>query len=92
MLLNTDVTAEPSKAPEKLGVKTQKWGFKNHVSTKICLSSTNFALFLAKVGRQLTTLPPMLPKTPLHILKFHVSNIIFLYNMNDETYYFSFYI
>ena len=48
----------PSEGTEKWGVKTQKWGGKNQILAKICLLLTNFDPFLAKVGGQLTPLPP----------------------------------
>ena len=50
--------AGPSEGTEKWGVKTQKWKGKNQISAKICLLMTNFDPFLAKVGGQLTPLPP----------------------------------
>jgi len=52
------VLTGPSEATEKWGVKTQKWGGNNQILAENCLLFTNFALFLAKVGGQLTPLPP----------------------------------
>ena len=40
------------------GSKPKSGGGKNKISAKICLFLTNFALLLAKVGGQLTPLPP----------------------------------
>ena len=53
-----NVSTGPSEGSEKWGVRPQKWGGKNQISAEICLFLTIFGPFLAKVGGQLTPLPP----------------------------------
>ena len=45
------INTGPSEATKKWGVKTQKWGDKDHILAEICLLLTNFALCLVKFGR-----------------------------------------